>query len=60
MKYTFDYRKKPKVQEVFIQGKPLDLNHHYSVAMKFYISNGGDGFSMWKDCPYIIDVTRGI
>ena len=48
MKYAFDYRKKPKIQEVFIQGKPLDLKRNYSVAMKFYISIGGDGFNMWK------------
>lgn len=48
MRYTFDYRKKPKVQEVTIQDKPLMLDHTYSVAMKFYISMGGDGFSMFR------------
>ena len=36
------------------------LDHSYWVAMKFYISMGGDGFSMLKDCEFISDVTKGI
>lgn len=36
------------------------LDHPYSIAMKFYISMGGDGFSMFKDCPFISDATKGI
>lgn len=28
--------------------------------MKNYISTGGDGFSMFKECPYISDESKGI
>ena len=60
IKFTFDYRKTPKVQEVYIRNKLLDNAKTYTVTMKFYLSGGGDGFSMLKECPYLIDVTKGI
>lgn len=60
MTYSYDYRKTPKITEIKIQGEPIDDEREYKVAMKNYISGGGDGFTMFKDCKYLVDPTHGI
>lgn len=60
IKYTYDYRKNPRVQTVTVNEAPLDLNKIYTVATFFYLSMGGDGFSMIRNCPFKVDQVGGI
>lgn len=60
LKYSYDYRKNPRIQEVEVCGWPLELERNYSVACLSFISTGGDGFSMLKDHKFIIDHVTGI
>lgn len=60
IKYTYDYRKNPRVQSVEIGGVPLDLHRMYSLTTFSYLSGGGDGFSMIRNCKYIVDPVGGI
>lgn len=41
-------------------GKPLDMNRSYSIAMKQFIATGKDGFDMLINCEYIYDEENGI
>lgn len=60
IKYTYDYRKTPKIQSVEVCGHPLDLDRNYSVATFLYIASGGDGYTMMKDHKYLVDEITGI
>lgn len=60
IRYTYDYRKNPRVQTVEINGQPLDINKIYTIATFNYVSTGGDGFHMIRDCPYEVDPVSGI
>ena len=42
-----------RVKEVLINGKPLDLEKEYTVAMSAFLQEGGDGFSMMKDAELL-------
>lgn len=50
MKFTYDPEKSPgaRIEEVVIQGEPLDLSKMYKVATVDYIFNGGDSYEMFK------------
>jgi 2',3'-cyclic-nucleotide 2'-phosphodiesterase (5'-nucleotidase family) len=46
--FSFDYLKEPRVQEVKIGGKNLDIHNHYTLCTSLYQARGGDGFIMLK------------
>ena len=47
-----------RVQNVQINGEPLELNKTYTLASHNYcLKNGGDGFSMFQGCNLIKDET---
>ena len=60
MRFIFDDRKSPKVQQVSIGGKALEPKKNYCVAINLFIANGGDGFDMLKPCKLLKDETKGI
>jgi 2',3'-cyclic-nucleotide 2'-phosphodiesterase (5'-nucleotidase family) len=60
IKYYYDYRKNPRVQTVFVAGEALDINRMYTVSTFSYLSTGGDGFGMMKDCKFVVDQVSGI
>lgn len=60
IRYTFDINKSPRVQEVYINNHLLNENKKYMVALNSYISSGGDGFEMFKECKVIIDQIAAI
>lgn len=37
-----------RIQSILVDGKPLDINHYYTLAANDYLLNGGDGFDMLK------------
>ena len=56
--FTFDPTKTPRVQEVFIGGRPLDLKKKCTLVTTYFQSRGGDSFEMLKDHEMIIDETK--
>ena len=49
---TGEYR----VQNVMVDGKPLELDKVYTLASHNYmLKNGGDGFNMFMDCNLLVD-----
>ena len=37
-----------------VEGEPLVEDREYSVAMKFFVSQGKDGYDVLADCPYMV------
>jgi hypothetical protein len=60
IKFTYDYRKNPRVQSVWVAGEPLEMDRNYSLTTFLYLSTGGDGFNMIRDCKFIVDQVSGI
>jgi 2',3'-cyclic-nucleotide 2'-phosphodiesterase (5'-nucleotidase family) len=46
-------------KDIYIDGDKLDYEKKYSVAMKYFISLGKDGYDVFTDCPYLIDEEQG-
>jgi len=44
IKYKYDLTKTPRVQEVEMNGKPIEMDKMYTVAMPSYMGNGADGY----------------
>lgn len=45
-----------RVTEILVGGKPLDDNKKYTLATSdFLVSNGGDGYTMFKDAKILIN-----
>lgn len=45
-----------RVQDILVDGKPLDVNKTYTVASHNYmLKSGGDGMTMFQDCPVLKD-----
>lgn len=60
IKYSFDYRKHPRVQMAYVNNILVQPERLYSVATHFYVSTGGDGYSMIRDCKFIVDHIKAI
>ncbi|MFN8260557.1 MAG: 5'-nucleotidase C-terminal domain-containing protein [Chitinophagales bacterium] len=45
--------KEKKAIHVLVNGKPLDVNRKYKVAINDYLANGGDGMTFLKAIPQI-------
>jgi len=60
--FTYDPTAEPgkRVVEVFVNGQPLDPNKTYVVAINDYMGRGGDGYSMFKNAPRVIDERSGL
>ncbi|XP_013407465.1 uncharacterized protein LOC106171590 [Lingula anatina] len=59
VRFAFDPRK-PAGQRVDwtlvkVQEEPLELDKDYRVCVKVYLSQGKDGFDVFKDCPMLAD-----
>lgn len=48
-----------RITEVTVEGQPLDLHKHYSLATNDYVSSGGDGYSMFKGKKFLIKPEEG-
>jgi len=59
--FTYDPTAAPgqRIKEVYVNGQPLDCNKTYVVAINDYMGRGGDGYTMFKDAPRIIDERSG-
>ena len=44
-----------KFSDIMVEGEPLVEDREYSVAMKFFVSQGKDGYDVLADWTYIID-----
>lgn len=57
MNFTFDPSQPAgqRVQEIFVNGAPLDENKIYTVSGMDFIFIGGNGFSMFKDVKVIAE-----
>jgi len=51
MQFVYDSTKPPgkRIQDVFIQREPVDLDRLYKVATVDYMLSGGDGYAMFKE-----------
>ena len=51
IKFTYSRSAKPgsRIKEVFISGKPLELDREYSVATNDFLAAGGDGYKAFGD-----------
>ncbi len=45
--------KRVLADSVKIQGKPLQLDQKYKVAMHSFMAVGGDGFNCFTECPLL-------
>ncbi len=60
LSFKYDLNKTPRVQEVDLNGKPLDMDKMYSVGMPAYMGNGADGYEFVKQYSKIVDEVRAI
>lgn len=45
-----------RVNDIFVGGEPIDLEKTYTVAShNYWLKSGGDGMSMFLDCPVVRD-----
>uniref|UniRef100_A0A667X1U6 Ecto-5'-nucleotidase n=1 Tax=Myripristis murdjan TaxID=586833 RepID=A0A667X1U6_9TELE len=63
IEFGFDPNGKPGhrviVETVMVQGKSLDMNRIYLVAMKEYLTKGKDGYSMFTGCRQRVGIESG-
>jgi 2',3'-cyclic-nucleotide 2'-phosphodiesterase (5'-nucleotidase family) len=60
VKYVYDLTKTPRVQSIEWNGKPLDKDRFYTIAMPSYMGNGADGYDFIKEYRKIVDEVRAI
>jgi 2',3'-cyclic-nucleotide 2'-phosphodiesterase (5'-nucleotidase family) len=62
MSFSYDISRLPghRIQDVLIQGVPLDLNKCYKVATVDYLLNGGDGYGMFKSGKLLLSPLKKI
>lgn len=58
MKYSYNPKNEvgSRVSNVTINGKPIELETIYTVALPLYIKNGGDGFQMLKNTMGVVEI----
>ena len=58
MEYSYNPKNEvgSRVSNVTINGKPIELETIYTVALPLYIKNGGDGFQMLKNTVGIVEI----
>lgn len=49
-----------RITDISLNGKPLDMNKHYSVVMNNYRASGGGDYVFIKDCPMIKDTQQEV
>ena len=61
IQYVFDPNRPAgeRILEVSVNGKPLDPNKTYVCAINDYMGRGGDGYTMFKNAPRVIDERNG-
>lgn len=59
--FTFDSTKQvgSRVSNVLVNGQPIDLTAKYTIGLPSFMADGGDGFSMFKSAPRLIDASSG-
>jgi 5'-nucleotidase len=60
LEYDVQKKKMERVSNVKINGKEVELDKMYSVAMTEFLSYGGEGFSMFKGAKKIVTAENGI
>ncbi len=62
MSFAYDLNQVPgsRIQEVFIQGAPLELTKLYKVATVDYMFHGGDGYGMFKGGRVLLSPLKGV
>lgn len=60
IKFKYDLAKTPRVQEVSIADKLIEMDKMYTVAMPSYMGNGADGYEFVKQYTKVIDEVRAI
>lgn len=58
LKYSYNPKSEvgSRVSNVTINGKPIQLETIYTVALPLYIKNGGDGFQMLKNTMGVVEI----
>lgn len=58
MEYSYNPKNEvgSRVSNVTINGKPIQLETIYTVALPLYIKNGGDGFQMLKNTMGVVEI----
>lgn len=64
IRFIFDSGKPPlswiNKEDITIKGEPLDYEKYYKISTKFFISQGKDGYTAFKDCEYLVDEHTGL
>ena len=60
MKFKFDASKLPgqRIVEATVNGKPIDPNANYTIALSDFLVKGGDGYTMFKDAKVLIPADK--
>ena len=53
LSFTLDIKDEQRVKDVLIAGKPLELEANYVLATNDFLAEGGDGFSMLAEKPFL-------
>ena len=48
------------MQSVKIKNQPLQADKKYSLTTTSFVAEGGDGYSMLKDCKYLLEEAKAI
>ena len=58
MEYSYNPKNEvgSRINNVTINGKPIQLETIYTVALPLYIKNGGDGFQMLKNTVGVVEI----
>jgi len=61
MKFSYDMTKPvgSRIIDVTVNGKKLEPKNTYKVATNHFVADGGDGFSLFKDAPRVINKEVG-
>ncbi|HEX9919364.1 MAG TPA: bifunctional UDP-sugar hydrolase/5'-nucleotidase [Pyrinomonadaceae bacterium] len=56
LRFTYDGRRAPgsRVTSITVGDAPLDAAKTYTLAVNTYVLGGGDGYTMFKDVPFLL------
>lgn len=55
IRFEYDWKKTPRVGNIWIGKSELDYHKQYTIAMTSYLARGGDGYEIFKPCEMVLD-----
>lgn len=59
LSFRYDSAETPRVQEVRVDGQPLDPDREYTLATNEFVASGGDGYAMLQRAEVLVSPQSG-